>query len=94
MITATTYRAPTDGREVADTLAADGFTDADWQLIEQVADALEALGEATPSRIARKARLPYTQAVRVALDYLIGEQSAHTSGNGCWTHYHHGRRGR
>ena len=59
-------------------------------IIDAVADALEAMRDATISRLARKARVDYLDA-RDAVNWLVAHSYAHTSGNGCWTHYHPGR---
>lgn len=70
----------------------DDLTDAEFE----IADALDlALADAgpeglTPSRAARKARTDTRTAERL-LRWLVADLSAHTSGNGCWTHYHAGR---
>lgn len=76
----------------ASTSAPAELTDAEWILADRIGDALEAAGAdgLTPSKAARKAGTDTLTAGRV-LRYLVRHSEAHTSGNGCWTHYHAGR---
>lgn len=64
-----------------------------WDDIDAVADALAVAPRrgSTPSVVGRKARVSTTTAYR-ALEWLVDQQSAHTSGNGTWTRYHPGRK--
>lgn len=62
----------------------------DYDLADAVEEALRELGDATPSRIARKVRADTAQ-VQQVLTFLVSNQYAHASGNGAWTHYHPGR---
>jgi hypothetical protein len=70
----------------------DQLTDEQYQLADRLELALEAAPPAglTPSAAARKVGTD-TVSARHVLDYLVRHRYAHTSGNGAWTHYHHGR---
>ena len=69
-----------------------GFTDEDWDAADKIDLALEATGDLTPSAAARKAGISNHRALTI-LRYLVANQWAYTTGNGCWTHFHPGRAG-
>ena len=64
----------------------------EYDVVDRLELALEAAGPAglTPSQAARKARTDTLTAQRL-LVWLVRNLSAHTSGNGAWTHFHAGR---
>lgn len=68
------------------------LTDDEYEIADRLTLALEAAGSEglTPSRAARKAGTDTLTAGRL-LQWLVRGLDAHTSGRGCWTHYHAGR---
>jgi hypothetical protein len=78
--------------QLAGAMSAPALSDEEYEIVDRISLALEAAGPAglTPSRAARKARTDTLSAGRL-LQWLVRGLYAHTSGNGCWTHYHAGR---
>jgi response regulator of citrate/malate metabolism len=67
------------------------LADDDFEIADRIEAALDTAGPEglTPSRAARKAKTDTVTARRV-LEYLVDHAYAHTTGNGCWAHYHAG----
>ena len=67
-------------------------TEREWAYLDRLVEVLEAAPDrgVTPSRAGVALGVPPADAKRL-LGWLVGQQNAHTSGNGAWTRYHAGR---